>query len=264
VDEIVHPLIREVFRKLEFNLDVEVGSFADVPATGTGLGSSSSFTVGLINSLSNFCGNRFSKRQLAELACEIELERCKEPIGKQDQYAAAFGGINSFTFHTDGTVSVFPVSDDGVHNMLNSSLILYDLGYGRKSSDILRNQSIAMLKAESFNKVKKLRELVSPMILALETKNISLVADVIRESWEYKKEITEGISNASIAELHEIALQKGALAGKVVGAGGGGFLLLVVEPEKREWFKKSFKLLSELKFEVSQTGSEIVLNDELT
>jgi D-glycero-alpha-D-manno-heptose-7-phosphate kinase len=262
VSEIVHPLIRETLKALDFESNVEIGSFADVPASGTGLGSSSAFTVGLVNTISTFMGKNCDPAYLARMACEIEIARCQEPIGKQDQYAAAFGGISSFRFHENEDVTVTSLSDDSTSKFLESALMLFDLGFGRKASEILARQSVAMSQESSFGRVRALRDLVKPMCDAISSKDYKVMADVLAESWELKREVATGITNTEIQEIHDRALASGALAGKVVGAGGGGFLLLVVNPEDRARFKKNFDPLRELEFQVSQAGSTIVFNDE--
>lgn len=258
VSEIDHPLIRESLLQLGFQGDLEVGSFADVPALGTGLGSSSSFTVGFINALGHHMGRRLSPLELAELACEVEIIRCKEPIGKQDQFAAAFGGINVFDFHGDGSVGVQRLYSSKVAKFLESTLMLFDLGFGRRASDILLQQGKAMDQSDSFQRVSEIQKLVNPMVRAILELDYKKMAQLLDESWRQKTGIAHGISTLEIDEIIEFAKSCGALAGKVVGAGGGGFILLAVDPDNRESFRQKFTLLRELHFGVSAVGSTIV------
>jgi D-glycero-alpha-D-manno-heptose-7-phosphate kinase len=260
--EVEHPLIRETLLKLNFGGSIEIGSFADIPATGTGLGSSSSFTVGLILALATYKGEKMTPQQLAETACEIEIDRCGEPIGKQDQFAAAFGGINLMQFRPNNEVEVESIYSADRSSFLDSSLLLFDLGFGRRAKDILYEQSKAMENTHSFERVVQLREWVSPMADAIMRTDFFNLAEILHNSWQQKRELTPTISNGQIEEILELAVRCGASAGKVVGAGGGGFLLLAVEPDRRSSFRQKFNFLRELKFHVSPHGSQIVFSDE--
>lgn len=260
--EISHPLIRESLLRLGFSKDVEIGSFADIPASGTGLGSSSSFTVGLIKALSTYMGKELSPHELAEIACEVEIGRCQEPIGKQDQFAAAYGGINVIRFHSDEKVEVESLTSKNLTRFLESTLMLFDLGFGRKASDILVRQSEAMHQAETFERVLSLRNLVEPMVNAITGEDHIELGKILHESWIKKRELASGISNQEIEEIYSFAIKCGALAGKVVGAGGGGFLLLAVEPGRKADFRQRFNRSRELVFQVSDKGSEVVFSDE--
>ena len=256
--DIKHPLIRESILELGFNGDLEVGSFADVPALGTGLGSSSSFTVGFLNALGHHIGREMSPFELAELACRVEITRCGEPIGKQDQFAAAFGGINVFDFLVDGSVMTRSIYSVETATFLESVLMLFDLGYGRRAKDILFEQGEAMKHIDSFAKVMEIRSMVDPMVSSILSHDFLQLASLLNDSWRQKSNLAKGISTAEIDSTIEFARKCGALGGKVVGAGGGGFLLLVVEPEKKEQFRRDFTILRELHFSVSKEGSRIV------
>jgi D-glycero-alpha-D-manno-heptose-7-phosphate kinase len=260
--EIKHPLIRESLSALGFMGDIEIGSFADIPASGTGLGSSSAFTVGLLKAISSYMGKSLSAQELAEMACEVEIKRCGEPIGKQDQFAAAFGGVNLMHFHSSGKVEVESLYSSSVSSFLESTLLLFDLEFGRKASEILAKQSDAMKERETFERVIAIRNLVKPMVDALVNLDYPELGRIVHESWLQKKELAPGISNIWIEEIHEHALKSGALAAKVVGAGGGGFLLVVVKPGQKSDFRRRFKLTRELMFRVNQNGSEVVFCDE--
>jgi D-glycero-alpha-D-manno-heptose-7-phosphate kinase len=262
VVDVQHPLIRETLMEMNFDGSIEIGSFADIPATGTGLGSSSSFTVGLILALAAHKGEAMTPQRLAEIACEIEIERCKEPIGKQDQFAAAFGGINLIQFNPDNEVKVESIYSVERSIFLESSLLLFDLGFGRRARDILSEQSKAMDNAHTFDRVAQLREWVNPMADAIIRTDFVNLAKILHDSWQQKKKLTATISNDQIEEILKVAMRCGASAGKVVGAGGGGFLLLAVEPDRRDSFRQKFTFLRELMFHVTPHGAQIVFSDE--
>jgi len=260
--EISHPLIRETLLALGFAGDVEIGSFADIPASGTGLGSSSAFTVGLLNAMSTYMGKTLSAHELAEMACDVEINRCGEPIGKQDQFAAAFGGVNLMRFSRKGNVEVESLYSPRVASFLESTLMLFDLGFGRKASEILARQSEAMKENDSIQRVVAIKNLVRPMVDAIVHADYVELGKIVHESWIQKRELAQGVSNIQIEEIHEHAMNSGALAAKVVGAGGGGFLLVVVRPDQKSDFRRKFKPIRELSFNVNETGSEVVFSDE--
>ena len=261
--QIEHPLIRESLKFLNFDESIEIGSFADVPGSGTGLGSSSAFCVALINALKNYKGVPVSREFLAQTACTIEIEQCLEPIGKQDQYASALGGINYFRFNQDDSVDVQPIKDTDTTNFLEQTLLLYYLGSGRNSSSILMNQDEFMRsKRSAIEAVSYMRDLVPPMMNAVSDQDPFEMATILRDSWMHKKSLEKHISSPEIDLILDQAIKAGALAGKVVGAGGGGFLLIVVEPAYRDQFVTNFKILRKLTFSISSSGAEIVYSDE--
>lgn len=261
--QIMHPLFRESLAHLGLRQSIEIGSFADVPSSGTGLGSSSAFTVGLLHAVAKFTGRNTSAHELAEMACDVELKRCKEPIGKQDQFAAAYGGINHFKFLADDRVLVNKLSAETVVGFLESTLMLFDLGSSRKSNEVLFRQNQAMEESYSYSLVRDIRDLVDPMINAIKSEDLNGMALVLNESWSLKRKITSGISNEFIDELHSLAMNCGALAAKVLGAGGGGFLLVILEPGRKLDFCQRFTILRELPFKISQQGSTIIFSDEV-
>lgn len=261
--DISHPLIRETLKFLNFEESIEIGSFADVPGFGTGLGSSSAFTVALLAAIREFSKMEYDSRFLAESASIVEIEKCNEPIGKQDQYASAYGGINQITFHTDNSVSVKEFYSESISKFLEQSISLFYLGAGRDSSSILKHQNKAMQEEESkFQLVKKIRDRVPELIESVTEQNVDLMAQIIRDSWEDKKKLQTQISNSSIDKAIFNAISAGALAAKVVGAGGGGFLMVVIDPEKRREFLDRFDTLRELPFKVSKNGAGVVFSDE--
>lgn len=261
--DIEHPLIRESMKALKFNESIELGSFADIPGTGTGLGSSSAFTVALVAVLSEFKKLKIDSKLLATTASHIEIDMCLEPIGKQDQFASAYGGINHFIFHANEDVSVNKYYDPETANFLEQSIALYYLGAGRSASDILSSQNKSMIEGRiEHDSVKKIRDRVPDIINSVISQDISMMAKLINESWDDKKKLQTKISNFEIENSIKMAFEAGAIAAKVIGAGGGGFLMLVVDPDKRKDFLGKFLSLRNLPFEISKNGASIVYSDE--
>lgn len=230
-DEIQHPLFREVLHLLHWEKPVELISSSDVPV-GCGLGSSGSFTVALVNLVNRYVGNRLSQRDVAEIACNVEIEILKEPIGKQDQYACALGGINCYTFRRDGYVEVEPLKVD--EEKLNKRLLLFDTSIPRSASDIWAGQK---REIESGGEIIQRLDTVKEM--AFEVKWLlgrGLLDDfglLLNDYWNVRKQMSSKVSNPVIDEAYEVALQNGALGGKLQGAGGGGFLMFYsTKPER--------------------------------
>ena len=263
VSDIEHPLIRESLTHLNFQESIEIGSFADVPGTGTGLGSSSAFTVALLAAISEFSKKQFDSKSLAESASIVEIEKCKEPIGKQDQYASAYGGINQFVFHKDNSVTAKNLYSTSTSNFLEQSILLFYLGTGRDSSVILTHQNNAMQRGSiEIEAVKRIRDRVPELIESVLKQDVVVMAAIIRDSWDDKKKLHPHVSNSSINGAISLAFSAGAIAAKVVGAGGGGFLMVVVDPDKRLEFIEKFKNLRHLPFKISEKGAEVVYSDE--
>ncbi len=262
--EIEHPLIRETFLESQFRQPIEVGSFADVPGTGTGLGSSSAFTVALLNALIHLNGaakiHRNLPKYLADTACKIEIQRCAQQIGKQDQYASAFGGLNVFTFNSDGSTEVENlITDESLLEFLNGSLALFYLGFGRPGSEILNEQSKNLRdKNDEFKAMTELKNLVPEMRLALRNKDSKHLGELLTRGWKLKASTSNSISSAHIEDAFKEAMALGALGGKVVGAGGGGFILLALEQSKRQEFINKFSNYRNLPFSISKAGAEII------
>lgn len=227
VDEIQHPIVRECLRRVGVSRGVEIASFADV-ASGTGLGSSSSFTVGLLHALYAFRGKSVTREQLAAEACEIEIDILGEPIGKQDQYAAAYGGLNHIRFNADETVEVRPVSlsaEDA--ERLQGNLALYYLGGERKASEILGEQKENIQRdGKKFDTLRNMLELVDRTRELFEQGEVDGLGSVLDEAWHMKKNLGSKISNPQADELYERARAAGGEGGKLLGAGSTGFFLL--------------------------------------
>lgn len=258
VDEIEHPIIRECLRKVKIEYGIEIASFADVPS-GTGLGSSSSFTVGLLNALYAYKGKVVTKEQLAAEACEIEIDILEEPIGKQDQYAAAYGNINQIVFNRDETVNVTPILlSEAAKTKLEKSLCLYYVGGARNSRDILGEQKKNTAAKQSLLNLEKLVALTQELRDRLQANDVDAVGDILHKGWSYKKQLAQGISNNHIDEAYEKALAEGAKGGKLLGAGGTGFLLLYAMNHGRV---KGALGCKDLPFKIDREGTKIIFYD---
>ena len=241
VGELHHELVREALRLAGIRGGIEVTSIADIPS-GTGLGSSGSFTVGVLNALFTYAGNRLSARELAELACKIEIDILGHPIGKQDQYAAAYGGINYFRFLADDTVSSNRVelSDDDLLRM-RSKLMMFYTGITRSADGVLTEQKQNIgKKIEVLNEMK---QQAADMYRTLSTSGFDRsFGEALHQGWERKKTLAGGISNPEIARLYQAAMEAGAVGGKLLGAGGGGFLLFYCDEENQSKVRKAVGL----------------------
>lgn len=256
VDELKHDIARECLRMVGISGGIEITSIADIPS-GTGLGSSSSFAVGLLNALYTYVGERLSAEELANRACQIEINVLGHPIGKQDQYAAAYGGVNYFTFERNGDVQreKISISNNDLRNM-NRKLMMFYIGIRRSADGILSRQS-----QETKNKMEVLtfmRDQANHMRDGLVHEGFTpKFAKMLDEAWQKKKSITSGISNPEIDELYQKAISAGALGGKLLGAGGGGFILLYCEEQYQPAVREALGL-RELDFEISLNGSRVV------
>ena len=244
--QVEHPIVREALGLLGIEGGIEITSVADIPAKGTGLGSSSTFTVGLLNALHGYAGRHASAERLAEESCDIEINRCGEPIGKQDQYAAAFGGFNFIRFNADDSVEVQKIlcKSDTVAQ-LQSMLMMFYTGITRSASALLAEQSANMASAEA-------------VLHDLQSNRLDTRGTALDESWQLKKSLARGISNPTIDAAYEAARAAGALGGKILGAGGGGFLLFLVPQEKQEAVRRALSGLRETPFGFARHGSRII------
>lgn len=256
LSKIKHRIFNCVLRDRNVN-GVEITSTADIPS-GTGLGSSSAFTVGLLNTLNCYQGKYMSKGELAERACKIEIECLRDPIGKQDQYAAAFGGLNFIRFHPDGSVSVSPVM---IHPetclRLQQNLIMFYTGDTRSASAILTEQKKEMDSEAKTNSLKGMCTLAETMRTLLEQNKIDSFGDLLNEGWKIKRTLAREISNPKIDELYDTAMKNGALGGKLLGAGGGGFLLFYCLPKNQERLRIALRL-RQLSFSFERDGTSVI------
>jgi D-glycero-alpha-D-manno-heptose-7-phosphate kinase len=238
VSEINHRLFRETLLEMGIKERIEIGSFADVPDTGTGLGSSSTFTVALVAGLAKMQNLDISSERIAEIACKIEMERCKDPIGKQDQYTSALGGLNKLRFNSDGSVAAFKQNLNlDMLTTLENSLYLIFLNSTRSSNIILKTQSTLLrTNSQVFANTEKLRDMVDAMMQAIASSDIKLIGRLLEESWRIKQQLSVGVSNSQIDEAYVNLKAWGATGGKLLGAGGGGFLLMAVPSPEQERF----------------------------
>jgi D-glycero-alpha-D-manno-heptose-7-phosphate kinase len=230
--QIEHPLVREALALTGVTGGVEIASLADIPSRGSGLGSSSSYTVGLLNALHAYCSRHTSSEMLARQACEIEIERCGEPIGKQDQYAAAFGGFNLIRFHPDESVAVDPIicTPDLVRRLQDWTAV-YFTGRVRSASAILSGQSAALKSADRKGVMRQMVGLAYDLKSELESGSLDSFGEILDANWRLKREISAGITDPEIDDWYATALSNGALGGKLLGAGNGGFLMVYAPPD---------------------------------
>jgi len=258
INNLQHPIAKEVLKKFNINGALEVSSSGDVPS-GTGLGSSSSFTVGLLHNLYTRSGKHATKEQLSEEACEIEIEKLGEPIGKQDQYAAAFGGINIFKFNPDGTVNVEQIHlKKEVNKRLQNNLLMFYTGQQRSASEILKQQKKVTGQSDKSKILEEMVGLVWKMRDALYNDELTLFGTILHENWLLKKQITNKISGTFIDEIYERGLKNGAVGGKLLGAGGGGFMLFYCEEENQAKLRKELRDLKEMHFKFDNEGSKVI------
>jgi D-glycero-alpha-D-manno-heptose-7-phosphate kinase len=218
----------------------------------------------LIHLLSTFKGAELSSEELARIACKVEIELCGEPIGKQDQYASAFGGLNRFRFNSDESVDCIRWDLENRVAFLNESLLLYHTGIGRSASTILKEQASRIDNdPDAIHRVRKIRDRVDDTVSCILLEDSESLGALLSESWNDKQQLATGISNNDIDQLLESAISCGASGGKLVGAGGGGFLLLCVDPAYRKMFQEKFTGLRNLPFLLDNVGSAIVYNDEV-
>ena len=260
VDRIKHPLVREAMKLLKIDGGLEITSVADIPGRGSGLGSSSSFTVGLLHALHAYAERYAGAEQLAQEACEIEIGRCGEPIGKQDQYAAAYGGLNFIQFHEDDSVSVEPIlcKRETLRTIQDHILVFYT-GITRSASDVLKHQQSAVASEKKKQAVmRKMVALAEQMKSELQRNRAGAFGEIIHEGWLLKKSLTSGISTDAIDGWYAKARKAGAVGGKLLGAGAGGFLMFYAPPEKHEAITQSLGKLRRMDFKFEPQGSRIL------
>jgi D-glycero-alpha-D-manno-heptose-7-phosphate kinase len=260
VKRVRHPLVREAMTMLGLEGGIEITSIADVPSKGTGLGSSSSFTVGLLNALHAFAGRHAGAEQLGREACQIEIERCGEPIGKQDQYAAAYGSLNYIQFNQDGSVLVEPIicKRPTIEKIQASTLTFYT-GITRSASGILQHQQSAMASQKKKQMVmRRMVELATELRRSLQANQADSLGEIIHEGWMLKKTLTTGISSGEIDRWYDAARRAGAIGGKLLGAGAGGFLMFYAPPERHEAVAHALRDLRRMDFRFEPQGSRII------
>lgn len=264
--QIQHPIVRHCLELLGPERGIEITSHADIPSRGTGLGTSSSFAVGLLNGLYAYQGRHASPQRLAEQACRVEIDLCGDPIGKQDQFAAAFGGLRMYYFNRDGTVHVDPlICRAQTLNILQRNLMMFYTGIRRSAAEILKEQTRSL--GQEKNAIETMRGLVEYAHVVrreLENGNPDGVGEILHESWMLKRSLARDISNATIDGWYEAARGAGASGGKILGAGGGGFLLLYVPHERQEAVKQVLSALRRIPFRFENEGSKIIFFNPTT
>lgn len=261
VDEIEHPIIREAFRVVGFEpKSLEIASMADIPA-GTGLGSSGSFTTALLKALHTHRRNLIHPQELAEQACHIEIDRLGEPIGKQDQYIAAYGGITCFRFHRDDRVEAWPLPiTTEIQSNLEDGLVMFFTGYSRKASSILKEQDERTKQddGEMIRNLDYVKDLGERSMQTLVAGDLDGFGALMHEHWQHKKQRSRGMSNPEIDVWYELAMANGALGGKLIGAGGGGFLLFYTRDKARLRHVLLQAGLKEVRFRFDFEGTKVV------
>ncbi|MGI0054698.1 MAG: GHMP kinase [Thermoplasmata archaeon] len=257
LDELQHGLIREAMRETGVTHGIEVHTVADIPGEGTGLGSSSSLTVGLLQALYAYSGSLHDPAELAEAACRIEIDRLHGSVGKQDDYIAAFGGVQHFEFRADDSVRASPIpirpSD---RNALGDHLSLFYTGRTRRAQGLLASQeSRTVANRPALGRMRELADAARDAILATDWKALGAVLD---EGWELKRTLTSGISDPEIDAQYAAAKKAGAWGGKIAGAGGGGFLLLAHPPDRTRQLEEALRPMPRTPVRISAEGSRIL------
>lgn len=258
VDKLEHELVREAMRLTGVDRGVEITTLADITSEGSGLGSSSSFTVGMLHALYAYKGELPTAKTLADEACKIEIDILGKPIGKQDQYIAAYGNLRFIKFH-NSTISVEKVElAKEIRNRLNRNLMLFYTGISRKSATVLESQknNIEARKSELI----QMRKLAYEALDCLLKGELDDFGEILHRGWEYKKKLTDNVSSGEIDNFYSSARQAGAIGGKICGAGGGGFLLIYCRPEKQEDVRSALSKLKEYNFRLKEDGSKVIFN----
>jgi D-glycero-alpha-D-manno-heptose-7-phosphate kinase len=263
VDEVRHPILREALRMMNLRTpQIEITTLAEIPS-GTGLGSSGSFTTALVKALYAHRRRLLHSSEVARLACEIEIERLHEPVGKQDQYIAAYGGVTCFDFHPDGSVAARPLTlaMDTMFE-LEDNLLLFFTGFSRSAGSLLQDQK-ARSEADDSEMIENLhyvKDLGYRSQTALEAGRCHEFGELMHEHWEHKKRRSRGMSNPKIDEWYEMGRRSGAIGGKLVGAGGGGFLLFYAEDRKSLRRAMTEAGLEEVRFRFDFEGTKVLMS----
>jgi D-glycero-alpha-D-manno-heptose-7-phosphate kinase len=259
VEEVRHDLVREAMHMAGIRKGVEITTLADIPAAGSGLGSSSAVTVGLLQALFTYAGRQVSAEELAERACAIEIDRCGKPIGKQDQYAAAFGGICDLTFGPGDRVAVDQIrlaARD--HHRLQDELMLFYTGITRSADTILHEQTANI--AQRLTQLHQLRDLAAEAAGGLRRGDTDCIGTALAKGWLAKRELASGVSNTTLDESVDGALEVGATGAKVAGAGGGGFVLITCPVERQSAVRDRLAHMRELPIKIEPHGSRVIFN----
>ena len=259
VEDIQHELFREAIHLTGIKKGIEITSMGDIPSAGSGLGSSSTVTVGTLHALYTYLGEIVPAERLAREACEIEINILGKPIGIQDQYIAAYGGLRFIEFHQDGSVTLEKVELDArSKRRLNESMLLFFTGKTRQADSILTEQVNNINQRRAI--LRRMADMARTAHAELKSGQPDAIGFILHEAWELKKQLASGISNGEIDLMYSAARQAGAIGGKITGAGGGGFLLLYCPYEKQEAVRDALKGLQELPFQIENDGSKVIFN----
>lgn len=259
VSEIEHKLIRESFYKTGFNHGVEITTMGDIPSKGSGLGSSSTVTVGALHAMYALKGEIVTAERLARQACEIEIDRLEKPIGIQDQYIAAYGGLCFMEFKTDGEVLIQKIElKPDQKRYLNGRLLLFFTGVTRHADTILEEQTKNIKDRSSV--LREMKRIAYVARDEVQDGNLDSIGELLHESWQLKKQLASKISNHWIDEIYQSAMRAGAIGGKVTGAGGGGFMMFYCPLEKQESLRSALSDLQELPFQLDPEGTKVIFN----
>jgi D-glycero-alpha-D-manno-heptose-7-phosphate kinase len=260
VYQVKHELVRNALQLVGIEGGIEITSISDIPSQGTGLGSSSTYTVGLLNALYAYTGQSVGAERLASEACEIELNRCAKPIGKQDQYIAAYGGLQYIQFNSDESVFVDPIiCKPATKQLLNQRLLMLYTGLTRSADNILKDQSVnTQSDAEKRKTLSSMTQMARDARAALCGNDLDGFGEVLHQGWVLKQSLAAGISNERINDWYATARTRGALGGKILGAGGGGFLLLYAPPERHNAIRAALPELSDTPLRFEGQGSKII------
>ncbi len=259
LQDIRHDLIREALRLTGIHAGLEVTTMGDIPSEGSGLGSSSTVTVGALQAMYTYLGEIVTAEQLAREACGIELDTLKKPIGVQDQYIAAYGGLRFFEFRRDGSVGVekIRISPDA-YRALNDNFMLFFTGLSRKADTILQDQKNNI--QDRLSELREIKQMAYESRTEIEAGNFDAFGSLLGRSWELKKRLSTAISSGPINDMYEAARKAGAIGGKIAGAGGGGFLLLYVPYERQMSVRNALAGLQELPFRLEDDGTKVIFN----
>jgi D-glycero-alpha-D-manno-heptose-7-phosphate kinase len=259
IHQVEHPLVREALRLVDIEGGIEIASMSDIPSKGSGLGSSSTFTVGLLNALFAYKNQFITKEYLANQACEIEINRCKEPIGKQDQYAAAYGGLNLIRFHQDDSVSLDPIicKSSLLQEMEDSTLVFFT-GRTRSASNILTKQNDMLQTIKGRSIMRRMVQLTFEVKEQIESGSLEHFGVALDENWRLKKQLISAVSDSQIDDWYAKGMANGALGGKLLGAGNGGFLMFYAPKERHAQILAVLADLKPIEFRFDQIGAQIV------
>jgi D-glycero-alpha-D-manno-heptose-7-phosphate kinase len=259
-DEIKHKILKTVLKLYNLNKNIELATIADVPSSGSGLGSSSAFTICLLNALHAYLDIPISsKEELARKACEIEIGHCGEPIGKQDQYACAVGGFNFIEFKYNETVVVSKIDIKKKNiKILKENLLMFYTGVTRSANTILKDQNNSLKDKNQISVIKKMVEIAYDLKDELESGNLNAVGEYLHQSWNYKKSLNKNISNVMIEDIYNRGIKAGATGGKILGAGAGGFILFYAETKFHKNIINNLKPLRNIKFDFDEHGSQLM------